>query len=151
MRRAGLIALALFVSFVALANPIPVGPPSSLATFHSPVFWGLLIESIAVGVLMAFFGFAPVPMFLCYFLTNVIVFTVFFLPLLEKADSGLGILALELCVVLLDGTILLLLSRVRVFRGPRYRLFNWWRAGLVSTVGNLVSFLVGWVGYGSLL
>jgi len=150
MRRAGLITLGLFVSLVALANPIAVDP-SSATSFHSPAFWALLAESVVVAALVAVFGLAPVPMFLGYFLTNVIVFSAFFLPLLEKTGSGLGILTLELCVVLLDGTILLLLSRVRAFRGARYRAFNWWRAGLVSAVGNIFSFLVGWIASGSLL
>ena len=52
-------------------------------------------------------------------------------------------LVLEALVVILDGLAIKFLTSLNPFQGDGYRRVGWWRAFVISCIGNAASYFIG--------
>ena len=138
-----LVAAIILMPFVAGANPVMMNP-SSLLAFCIVAFWAMVVEAGVVALLLAFRAAAALPVFVAYFVLNGAVFLFLFHPLLV-GNRSLPVLALEVMVVLIDGAVIKLLVALSPFQGDGYRGVSWLRSLVTSSVGNALSYLVGYI------
>jgi hypothetical protein len=128
---------------LASANPVILNP-SSLMTFCVVAFWAMVVEAGVVALILAFRGVAPLPLFAAYFVVNSAVFLLLFQPVLLTRPS-FPVAVLEALVVLIDGMVIRLLVALGPFQGEGYRGVGWVRSLMTSGIGNVLSYLVGYI------
>jgi hypothetical protein len=133
----------VLVPLVARANPVMLDP-SSLLAFGIVVFWAFVVEAGVVALLLTFRGVAPLRIFFAYLLGNAAVFFFVFQPLLESSRN-LPVLMLEILVIVIDGLIIKLLVTFDSFQGDSYRGVSWVRSTAISSIGNGISYFVGYL------
>ena len=127
--------------FAALANPIADDPgPISPEVFI--VAAALAVETGIVVFLAAFRGLRPFRFFCAFFVMNSLVFLVLFLPMLYV---GIPHLLAEMLVVLMDGLGISALASSGGLQGDKFKGMNLGWALIISAVGNVGSFLIGWL------
>jgi len=133
----------VFIPLVASANPVMLNPTSLLA-FCIVAFWAMLVEAGVVALLLAFRGAAAFPVFVAYFILNGAVFLFVFQPLLVGRKSP-QVAVLEALVVLIDAAVIKLLVAFNPFQGDSYRGVGWVRSLVTSSIGNALSYVVGFI------
>ncbi len=118
--------------------------PSSLLAFCVVAFWAMVVEGGVVALLLAFRGAAALPVFGGYFVLNGAVFLFLFQPLLTGSRS-LPVPVLEAIVVLVDAAAIKLLVTLNPFQADGYRGVSWFRSVVTSSVGNALSYMVGYI------
>jgi hypothetical protein len=138
----GVAALILTPS-IACANPVILNP-SSLLAFFVVAFWAMVVEAGVVALLLAFRGAAALPVFGGYFVLNSAVFLFLFQPLLMGSRS-LPVPVLEVVVVVVDAAAIKLLLAFNPFQGDGYRGVSWFLSVVTSSIGNSLSYMVGYI------
>lgn len=141
MKRSGLWLLAAsWVPLKAVANPV-VLDPSSLLAFGVVVFWSLVVESGIATLGLLSCGVRTLPFFVTLLAANFAVYFFAFMPLIGRVSLSW----LELGVVAIDLLLIRLLSLIPALQGSEYAGVPWKRAVSMSCLGNLASFLAGWL------
>jgi hypothetical protein len=143
-KRWTLCLAAIAVPLVAGANPVTIDGTSLIASCVVG-FWAFIVEAGLVALLLTFSGADTIRVFLGYWLTNALVFFLFFHPVLSMEEVRIPLLAVELMVVVLDGGAIKLLMRFGQFQGDGFTGVSWWRALSISAVGNAASYFVGYL------
>jgi len=138
-----MLAATLLTPTVGHANPVMLNPTSLLA-FCIVAFWAMVVEAGVVALLLAFRGAAVLPVLAGYFFVNGAVFMFLFQPLLVGSQS-LPVPVLEALVVVADAAVIKLLVALNPFQGDSYRGIGWFRSLVTSSIGNTLSYLVGYI------
>jgi hypothetical protein len=136
--------LPLFVPLAARANPV-ILLPHSLIAFSIVALWALVIESGIVTLTLVSCGILVLPAFITLAFANIAVFLFAFLPLLGHAPIWI----LEVGVVLVDATLIKLVTAVPFIQGGGFVGVSWKRALVASVLGNTASFFVGVIAAGA--
>lgn len=140
MRRWLVVLFGLFLPMAAWANPVVI-EPTSLVAFMVVAFWALVVEAGVVALLLIWRGLNPIRIFLCYGVTNALVFLLVFEPLLNSGKATVP--ALEVLVVALDAVAIKLLTCLDGLQGDDYKAVSWLHALFISCLGNMVSYFIG--------
>jgi hypothetical protein len=127
---------------VCQANPVVVDV-TSLIAFCYVVLAAFLVEAGVVALLLTFRGLAPLRIFAAYFVANALVFFFVFEPLLGR--RWLPVPVLEFLIVLIDALGIKLLVGLDTLQGEDFAGVSWSGAVVISGIGNLLSFLVGYI------
>jgi hypothetical protein len=127
-----------FVPLALRANPVVIDP-SSMLGFGVVAFSAMVVEAWIVALPLTFSGLAPLRIFGGFFLTNLLVFSLVFYPLLERIPLPVS----EMIVVLADDVAIKLLAHGWSFQQDEFGHLSWSRATAIAVVGNASSFFVG--------
>ena len=131
---------AVWVPLNAIANPVILNP-SSLLAFGVVAFWSLVVESGIATLGLLSCGIRTLPFFGALLTANLGVYFLAFMPLTGRVSLSW----LELGVVAIDLLVIRLLSLVPALQGSEYAGVSCKRAVSMSCLGNLASFLAGWL------
>ena len=141
MRRWFLILLLFVCPWVAHANPVMIDSQSLIA-FGIVAFWALVVESGIATLVVVGSGVVILPLFMLLAVVNLAIFLFAFLPLTD----GVSLWLLEPGVILVDASVIKLLTSVPFLEGAGV---TWLKALLASLLGNVASFFVGVIGSGA--
>jgi len=105
----------------------------------------LVVEAGIVALLLAFSGLSTTRVFAGFLVMNMMIFFLLFCPLLGELHWSL----LEILVVIVDGVFIKLLAGFGSFQNEGYRGVTFVRAGVISAIGNAMSFFVGVIAAGA--
>ena len=144
MKKTFIIFMVLFLAKVAFANPIvfdPVGSISSIMVLGGAI----TVEVCLVTLLLLFFSMSVKPLFLALFISNLIIYFVVFLPVLNLLPN---LWMAEVLIVAADGIMIKVISLGEMFQEQDFKGLKWKYAFLISMLGNLISYYVGAVMHG---
>ena len=104
----------------------------------------MVVEAGVVTLLLVFRGMEALPIFLAYFVINGVVFLLVFQPLVTGSESP-PMPALAIMIVLIDSAVIKLLAALHPFHAESYRGVTWSGSLVISSIANVLSYLVGYV------
>ena len=134
---------ALFVFLLtipACANPKPVLDFVSLPQQAYVLLGALFVEACTVTLILIFFNMCLKPVFYAVFASNIIIYFVVFLPLLYKTEN---LCLSEIIIVLIDATIIKLLTCSLTFTELNFQRIRWPYILLIALIGNTMSYITG--------
>jgi hypothetical protein len=144
MRKFFVVGLLVLLPVVAHGNPVdPFDTHYFIEKFPVAAFVSLTVESVVVGILLVKRG-ARLWIFGGYFVTNLAVYRFVFCKLVLL--NAVPVFVAELVVLLADCIFIKTLLEFKLFHGEDYEGVSWLRAGGVSLVGNVTSFVAGIIG-----
>jgi len=138
MRKWFFLFLLFYPASVAFANPVVIPDPANIIVLGSALF----LEVSIMTILLFFLHMSPVPVFLALFAGNLGIYFAVFVPVL---DAMLNLLVAEMLIVGLEGTFIKLISLSEIFQLETFTLLKWKSAFIIATVGNIVSYYVGYL------
>lgn len=144
MKKVIWLILFLLCSSAAFANPIVSTMESLFSAATIVIFFALIVETSAVTILLWFFDMSVKPVYFTFFIGNLTVFLLVFLPVIR---SDVNWIAAEWIAVLCDSSAIKIISLFDLFQEATFKSLKWRYVLLVSVIGNIVSYYVGAILY----
>lgn len=98
------------------------------------------VEAAIVTFILLFWGVDPLWFYITLILGNLLIYFAVFLPLLDVSSN---LLLSETAIVLLDGSLIKIITRYNTFQQETFCPLKWPYVFIIAGVGNLVSYYVG--------
>lgn len=139
MRQWIVVSLLFCLIGAAYANPVVVAPLDGIG-YTIVLGSASAVEAAIVTFILLFWGVDPLRFYIALILGNLLIYFAVFLPLL---DASSNLLLSETAIVLLDGSLIKIITRYNTFQQVTFCPLKWPYALAIAACGNIVSYYVG--------